>query len=109
MINSKLSPHRFWTCHEDRLIKTIQATPHDIYLSFMSAPLYFTEAKSLTLVYHNPKFIDANSQAVEYRRNRFDETVVIAGPKPLLIEFGVLRRLQICYHLLTGKLNSKQK
>ena len=46
---------------------------------------------------------------MENRRNRFDEPVVIAGPKPLLIEFGVHRRLQICYHLLTGKLNSKQK
>ena len=59
-MNSKLSLHQFWTCHEDRLIKTIQATPHDLYLSLMSAPLYFTVAKSLTLVYHNPKFIDAN-------------------------------------------------
>ena len=27
MINAKLSLHRFWPCHENRLIKTIQAIP----------------------------------------------------------------------------------
>ena len=30
VMNAKLSKHRFWHCHEDRLIKTIQTIPHNL-------------------------------------------------------------------------------
>ena len=33
MMNAKLSPHRLWPCHENRLIKTIQ-------MSFKLTSLY---------------------------------------------------------------------
>ena len=40
LMNTKLSPHRFWPCHESGLIKTIQTIPHNLYVSFKSASLY---------------------------------------------------------------------
>ena len=52
MKNVKLSPHRFWPCHEDGLIKTIQMIPHNIYVSFKLASLYC--GLRLILVYPNP-------------------------------------------------------
>ena len=30
VINTKLSKHRFWHCHENGLIKTIQTIPHNL-------------------------------------------------------------------------------
>ena len=38
-MNAKLSPQRFWACHENELIKTIQTIPHNPYVSFKSASL----------------------------------------------------------------------
>ena len=40
MMNAKLSQHRFWHCHENGLIKTIQTITHNLFLSFKSASLY---------------------------------------------------------------------
>ena len=40
MMNAKLSPHRFWPCHENGLIKTIQTIPHNLYASFKSTSPY---------------------------------------------------------------------
>ena len=40
MMNAKLSPHRFWPCHENGLIKTIKTIPHNLYVSFKSPSLY---------------------------------------------------------------------
>ena len=34
MLNAKVSLHRFWRCHENGLIKTIQTIPHNLYASF---------------------------------------------------------------------------
>ena len=30
VMNAKLSKHRFWHCHENELIKTIQTIPHNL-------------------------------------------------------------------------------
>ena len=38
--NTEFSPHRFWPCHENRLIKTIQTTPHNLYVSSKLTSLY---------------------------------------------------------------------
>ena len=40
IMNANLSQHRFWHCHENRLIKTIQAIPHNLYVSSKLASLY---------------------------------------------------------------------
>ena len=40
VMNTKLSKQRFWHCHENRLIKTIQTIPHNPYLSFKLTSLY---------------------------------------------------------------------
>ena len=40
MVNAKLSPHRFWPCHENGLIKTIQTIPHNLHVSVKSSSLY---------------------------------------------------------------------
>ena len=58
MMNAKLSPHRFWPCHENGLIKTIQTIPHNLYLSFKSASLYC--GLRLILVYPNPQKREAD-------------------------------------------------
>ena len=52
MMNAKLSLHGFWHCHENRLIKTIQTIPHNLYVSFKLASLYC--GLRLILVYPNP-------------------------------------------------------
>ena len=41
IINVKLSKHGFWHCQENRLIKTIQTIPHNLYVSVKSASLYW--------------------------------------------------------------------
>ena len=51
-MNANLSLHRFWPCHENELIKTIQTIPHNLYASFKLASLYF--GVRLILVYPNP-------------------------------------------------------
>ena len=40
MIDAKLSQHRFQHCFENRLIKTIPTTPHNLHLSTKSGSLY---------------------------------------------------------------------
>ena len=40
MINAKISKHKFWHCHENRFIKTIQTIAHNLYVSLKSASLY---------------------------------------------------------------------
>ena len=40
LMYTKVSPHRFWPCHENGLIKTLQTIPHNLYVSFKSASLY---------------------------------------------------------------------
>ena len=53
LMNIKLGHHRFWPCHKNRLIKTIQMTPHNLYVSFKLASLYW--GLILILVYPNPQ------------------------------------------------------
>ena len=53
MLNAKLSLHRFWPCHENGLIKTIQAIPQNLYVSFKSTSLYC--GLRIILVYPNPQ------------------------------------------------------
>ena len=56
-MNTKLSPHRFWPCHENSLIKTIQMLPHNLYVSFKLTSLYC--GLRIILVYPNPQYSDA--------------------------------------------------
>ena len=58
MVNAKLSRHRFWHCHENRHIKTIPTIPHNLYVSFKLASLYFE--LRLILVYPNPQLREAD-------------------------------------------------
>ena len=67
LMNTKLSPHRFWPCHENGLIKTIQTISHNLYVSFKLACL-----------------------------NRLGERVFMAGPKPMRTEFGIHHRSESC-------------
>ena len=41
MMNAKLSKQRFWHCHENGLVKTIQRIPHNLCVSVKSASLYW--------------------------------------------------------------------
>ena len=53
MMNAKLSPHMFWPCHENGLIKMIQMIPpHSLYVSFKFTSLYC--GLRIILVYPNP-------------------------------------------------------
>ena len=51
IMNAKLSLHRFWHCHENGFIKTIQMIPHNLYVS---VKLNFLGLR-LILVYPNPQ------------------------------------------------------
>ena len=31
LMNTKLSPHRFWPCHENGLVKTMQTISHSVF------------------------------------------------------------------------------
>ena len=53
VMNTKLSPHRLWSCHENGLIKTIQTIPHKLFVSFMLTSLYC--GLRIILVYPNPQ------------------------------------------------------
>ena len=53
VMNAKLSKHRFWHCHENGLIKTIQTIPHNLLVSVKSASLYC--GLRIILVYPNPQ------------------------------------------------------
>ena len=53
MINAKLRLHGFWHCHENRLIKTFQTIPHNLYVSVKLTSLYC--GLRLILVYPNPQ------------------------------------------------------
>ena len=52
-MNAKLSMQRFWHCHENGLIKTIQTIPRNQYVSFKLASLYC--GLRLILVYPDPQ------------------------------------------------------
>ena len=53
-MNAKLSKHRFWHCHENGLIKTIQMIPHNIL--YVSVKLtYLHSGLRIILVYPNPQ------------------------------------------------------
>ena len=51
-MNAKLSLLRFWPCHENGLIKTIQTIPHNLYVSVKLTSLYY--GLRLILVYPKP-------------------------------------------------------
>ena len=53
MMNVKLSKQRFWHCHKNGLIKTIQTIPHNLYVSVKLTSLYC--GLRLILVYPNPQ------------------------------------------------------
>ena len=53
VMNAKLSKHRFWHCHENGLIKTIQTIPHNLHVSFKLTSLYC--GLRIILVYPNPQ------------------------------------------------------
>ena len=57
-MNAKLSPHRFWPCHENGLIKPIQTIPHKLYVSFKLTSLYC--GLRIILVYPNPQQREAD-------------------------------------------------
>ena len=57
-MNAKLSPHRFWPCHENGLIKTIQMMPHNLPVSFKLTSLYC--GLRIILVYPNPQYREAD-------------------------------------------------
>ena len=40
-MNAKHSPQRFWPCHENGLIKTIQTIPHNLFVSVKLTSLYY--------------------------------------------------------------------
>ena len=50
---STQTKYGFWHCHENGLIKAIEMTPHNLYVSFKSASLYC--GLRLILVYPNPQ------------------------------------------------------
>ena len=58
IMNAKLSLQGFWHCHENRLIKTIQRIPHNLYVSFKLASLYC--GLRIILVYPNPQSREVN-------------------------------------------------
>ena len=53
MMNAKLSLHGFWHCHENRLAKTNQTIPHNLFVSVKLTSLYC--GLRLILVYPNPQ------------------------------------------------------
>ena len=53
LLNANLNQHRFWHCHENRLIKTIQTIHHNLYVSVKLTSLYC--GLRLILVYPNPQ------------------------------------------------------
>ena len=53
MMNVKLSKQRLRHCYENRLVKTIQTIPQNLYVSFMLTSLYCE--LSLIGVYPNPQ------------------------------------------------------
>ena len=52
IMNVKLSKQRFWHCHENGIIKTIQTIPHNLYVSVKLNSLYC--GLRLFLVYPTP-------------------------------------------------------
>ena len=44
LMNAKLSKRRFWHCHANGLIKTIQTIPHNLYMSEVDFPLLWIKA-----------------------------------------------------------------
>ena len=57
-INAKLSPHRLWPCNENRLVKTIQTIPQNLYVSVKLTSLYC--GLRLILVFPNPQLGEAD-------------------------------------------------
>ena len=54
----KLSLHGFWHCHKNGLIKTIQTTPHNLYLSVKLTSFYC--GLRIILVYPDPQKRDVD-------------------------------------------------
>ena len=53
-MNTKLSQHRFWPCHENGFIKTIQMIHHNnLYVSVKLSSLHC--GLRVILVYSNPR------------------------------------------------------
>ena len=52
-MNAKLSKHKFWHCHENGLIKTIQTIPDNLCVSVKLTSLYC--GLRIILVYPNPQ------------------------------------------------------
>merc|ERR1711952_500591 len=51
-MNAKLSPQRFWACHENGLIKAIQTIPHNLYvvgyrLKCLDEPIFMAGPKPM--------------------------------------------------------------
>ena len=63
MMNAKLSKQRFWHCYENRLIKTIQTIPHNLYVSVKLTSLYC--GLRLILVYPKPQLREADSETFD--------------------------------------------
>ena len=60
-MNTKLSLHKFWACHENGLIKsfkTIQTIPQNLYVSVKLTSLYC--GLRIILVYPNPQYRKAD-------------------------------------------------
>ena len=57
-MNTKLSQHRFWPCHENGLIKTIRTIPHNLYVSFKLASLYCGLGQTRIIL--NPQYREAD-------------------------------------------------
>ena len=51
-MNAKVSQHKFWHCHENGLIMTIQTIPPNLYVSVKLTSLYC--GLRIILVYPNP-------------------------------------------------------
>ena len=65
MMNAKLSPQRFWSCRENRLLKMIQTIPHNLYVSVNLNSLYF--GLRLMQVYLNPQYRKSELKLTQHK------------------------------------------
>ena len=77
---------RFWHCHENGLIKTIQTIPHNLYVSFKSASLN----SGINITYH----FDFETLSTHI------EPISMAGPKQILTEFDILPDMCVLLELV---------
>ena len=95
MIKAKLSLQRIGHCHKVGLGKTILMIPRNIFVSFKSTCLNYSLSR-LTLEREKGSWLETCTSVVGYHRNRLDETVLRAVPKPWLTELGIHYRFEIC-------------